>query len=200
MKALLTGITGNLGFEIAHSLNQREVKVLPIVRNTSSLKNLGLVVEDFIEADLTDNSRAINPNGIDCIIHSAGNVHFEKSGDTNTKMMSSIIAIAKNLKVPIYYVSTAFLWREPEPKNKPRNAYEKDKYRAEEILRHSDVRHTIFRPSVLVGSSETGRLQNWSGYYLLVNKFLESAQTENEAKVRFPNLSLIHISEPTRPY
>lgn len=191
MNILLTGITGNLGFEIAHSLNKREVKVLPVVRDISSLTRLGLSVEDVVEADLTNENLKIDSNKIDCIVHSAGNVHFEKSGDSNSKMMQSIIKIAKEVDVPIYYVSTAFLWRESGSTEGPRNAYESDKLNSEKILKDSGVLHTIFRPSVLVGHSESGQLRNWSGYYLLVNKFIESAisaETKDQ-KIRFPLLT-----------
>jgi nucleoside-diphosphate-sugar epimerase len=189
MNILLTGITGNLGFEIAHSLNKREVKVLPVVRDISSLARLGLSAEDVIEADLTNETLKIDSNKIDCIVHSAGNVHFEKSGDSNSKMMLSIIKIAKELDVPIYYVSTAFLWRESGSTEGPRNAYESDKLNSEKILKDSGVSHTIFRPSVLVGDAESGELINWSGYYLIVTKFLEAAKFAGGTKVRFPVLT-----------
>lgn len=188
MNILLTGITGNLGFEIAHSLNKREVKVLPVVRDISSLDRLGLSVEDAIEVDLTSDNLKIDSNKIDCIVHSAGNVHFEKSGDSNSKMMLSIIKTAKELDVPIYYVSTAFLWRESGSTEGPRNAYESDKLNSEKILKDSGVLHTIFRPSVLVGDTESGELINWSGYYLIVAKFLETAKFASSTKVRFPVL------------
>jgi len=189
MNILLTGITGNLGFEIAHSLNKREVKVLPVVRDISSLDRLGLSVEDAIEADLINENLKIDSNKIDCIVHSAGNVHFEKSGDSNSKMMQSIIKTAKELDVPIYYVSTAFLWRESGSTEGPRNAYESDKLNSEKILKDSGVLHTIFRPSVLVGDTESGELINWSGYYLIVAKFLEAAKFVSSARVRFPVLT-----------
>ena len=189
MNVLLTGITGNLGFEIAHSLKQREVEIVPVVRNISALKKLNLPPENAIEADLLDGPVKIHSHDIDCIVHSAGNVHFEKSGESNSKMMQSVIQIAKKLNVPIYYVSTAFLWRESGSVNDLRNAYERDKYNSEIILKDSGVPHTIFRPSVLVGSTESGQLINWSGYYLLVAKFLGAAKASGNSKIRFPRLT-----------
>jgi len=188
MKVLLTGITGNLGFEIAHSLNKHGVEVLPIVRSVSSLESLDLSVENAIEADLADDNVKIDSGKVDCIIHCAGNVHFEKSGDKNSKMMRSVIDAAKNLNVPIYYVSTAFLWRESGSKEEPRNAYESDKLNSERILRDSGIPHTIFRPSVLVGDNESGKLVNWTGYYILVSAFLEAAKNSDNSKIRFPLL------------
>lgn len=189
MKVLLTGITGNLGFEIAHSLNERMVEVVPVVRNVSLLTSLCLSTDNVIVGDLIENEIKVTSSDIDCIVHSAGNVHFEKAGDTNSNMMLSVITIAKDLGVPIYYVSTAFLWRSHGNKDRLRNAYEKDKYHSEELLRNSGVPHTIFRPSVLVGHSQTGLLRNWSGYYLLAGKFLEAASLAGTKKIRFPVLT-----------
>ena len=189
MNVLLTGITGNLGFEIAHSLKQREVEIVPVVRKVSALEKLNLPPENAIEADLVDGSVKIDPNNIDSIVHSAGNVHFEKSGESNSKMMQSVVQVAKELNVPIYYVSTAFLWRESVSVDDLRNTYERDKYNSEKILKDSGVPHTIFRPSVLVGSTESGQLINWSGYYLLVTKFLEAAKVSGNSKIRFPGLT-----------
>lgn len=188
MKVLLTGITGNLGFEIAHSLISRGVEIVPIIRRISSLKSLNFTIENAIEADLAIDSVNINLSGIDCIIHSAGSVHFEKSGDLNSKMMQTVIKIAKSLNVPIYHISTAFLWRELGSKEALRNHYEHDKYIAEELLSNSGIPHTIFRPSVLVGNSRTGKLINWTGYYILVSKFLESIQKNGTEINRFPKL------------
>ncbi|MDP3989355.1 MAG: SDR family oxidoreductase [bacterium] len=189
MKVLLTGITGNLGYEIAHSLNKRGVEVLPVVRNVSSLNRLGLVAKNAIEADLTGGRVKINHSMVDCIIHCAGNVHFEKSGDSNSRMMRSVVGVAKDLSVPMYYVSTAFLWRESGSKEEPRNAYESDKLNSERILCSSGIPHTIFRPSVLVGEGESGKLVNWTGYYILVSAFLKAAKNSDNSKIRFPLLT-----------
>ncbi len=189
MSVLLTGITGNLGFEIASSLYKKGVNILPVVRNRESLDVLGLDLKHAIEADLTKEIPNIELSRIDCIVHSAGNVHFEKSGDSNSKMMQSVIQIAEAHKVPVYYVSTAFLWREPGSIERLRNTYEMDKAESERILQDSGVPHTIFRPSVLVGNSESGKLINWSGYYLLVAKFLEAAEVAGGSKIRFPILT-----------
>jgi len=189
MKVLLTGITGNLGFEIAHSLRKREVEIVPVVRNICSLEQLGLPADNAIEVDLADGPIEIHSNDIDCIVHSAGNVHFEKSGESNSNMMQSVIKIAEQLDVPIYYVSTAFVWRESGSAERFRNAYETDKAESERILQDSGIPHTIFRPSVLVGNTELGHLINWSGYYLLVAKFLEAVKVSGGSKIRFPRLS-----------
>jgi nucleoside-diphosphate-sugar epimerase len=70
MNVLLTGITGNLGFEIAHSLNIKGVDILPVVRNRESLDALGMDFNHATVADLTREIPSIELNRIDCIIHS----------------------------------------------------------------------------------------------------------------------------------
>jgi thioester reductase-like protein len=96
--------------------------------------------------------------------------------------------MAKDLDVPIYYISTAFLWSKSANQEKTRNAYEKDKSYSEKLLQDSNIRHTIFRPSVLVGNSVTGKLINWTGYYLLVSKFWQVAKTAGRNRIKFPIL------------
>jgi nucleoside-diphosphate-sugar epimerase len=189
MKVLLTGITGNLGFEIAQCLMKRGIEVVPVVRDSSSLGKLDVPSQNVIQADLLEENPPDISLGVDYIIHSAGNVHFEKSEDSNTRMMHSVIHIAKQLDVPLYYISTAFLWRESGNVVAPRNQYEIDKLHSEEVLADSYVPHTIFRPSVLVGHSQTGMLNNWTGYYILVKAFLEAVKNTSGSKIRFPLLT-----------
>ena len=189
MRVLLTGITGNLGYEIAQCLKRHKIDVLPVVRNPYSLDRLDLPVKETIEADLTRDTLKIDSGKVDCIIHSAGNVHFKKSRDSNSTMMQSVIRAARDLEVPIYYVSTAFLWRESGNIEKPRNAYEIDKCNAEKMLRDSGLPNTVLRPSVLVGNSDSGKLINWTGYYMLTSKFLEATKVTTNTKIRFPLLT-----------
>ncbi len=189
MKVLLTGITGNLGYEIAQSLHKHDAEVVSIIRNASAYTPHTMPTESVIECDLVKIDTEVRAAGVDCIVHSAGSVHFKNAGDTNSQMMRSVIKIAQKHGVPIYYISTAFLWRPHGSDEVLRNAYEKDKYHAEQLLRDSDVRHTIFRPSVLVGHSSTGLLRNWSGYYVLVRAFLKAASQAGGERIRFPLLT-----------
>ena len=189
MKVLLTGITGNLGFEVARALQMRGAEIVPVMRDVSSLQLLGLGIKKAVEGNLFTGDIKADFGSVDCIFHCAGNVHFEKAGDTNFEMMRTVTKIAKRLGVPIFYVSTAFLWRAEGSEETLRNSYEKDKYHSEELLRESGVTHSIFRPSVLVGHSHTGKLRNWSGYYLLVSTFLEAAANGGNEKIRFPELT-----------
>lgn len=187
MKALLTGITGNLGYELALWLSQHDVEIIPCVRSG----RINEIRERFplvIEADLTTDDIEISED-IDCIIHCAGIVHFQRAGNQNESMMRKIVNLAKSKNIPIYHVSTAFVYR-PDGSTNFNNSYESDKYNAERALLESGIPNAIFRPSVLVGSSKDGAIRNFSGYYSIVEAFLGviiMART-NKRIIRFPKM------------
>jgi thioester reductase-like protein len=105
-------------------------------------------------------------------------------GNTNELMMTNIISLIEKIKVPLYYVSTAYLCK---PNNEPLfNKYEEDKQAAENVLNSSNVSSTIFRPSIITGNSKTGEIVNFSGYYLMVQALIKFL--ENSDKIRFPSI------------
>jgi nucleoside-diphosphate-sugar epimerase len=190
MKILLTGITGNLGFEVAHTLKAQGVDVIPVVRDQTDSRLAVFNFENTIEVDLINVDPTLLTERVDCIIHCAGNVNFKSTQEDNSKMMRAVVAVAEKVGVPIFYASTAFLYRQGNEDENARNLYENDKYHSETILRKSSVPHTIFRPSILVGNSKTGAIQNFSGYYLILEIFLKAARMAEaqSRKIRFPSL------------
>jgi len=193
MKILLTGITGNLGHEIANDLLARSVNVVPIIRpgKGDNFSANGLKFEKVIENDLVNGPRIEFFGKADCIIHCAGIVHFKSAGNTNERMVLKAIDLAKRLQIPLYFISTAFIYRPPGAMRNFNNSYEEDKWQAEQALIKSGVPHGIFRPSVLVGNSKTGKIRNFSGYYLVAQAFLSAINnsTKQGLKLRFPRLS-----------
>ncbi|MEK7658634.1 MAG: SDR family oxidoreductase [Patescibacteria group bacterium] len=190
MKVILTGVTGNLGHEIAIDLINRGFSIIPIIQ-PGTISGLSRYFNEIIYSDLI-NSDSIQFSGTaDCIIHCAGIVHFKNAGNSNEKMILKIIDLARKLKIPIYSISTAFVYRPPNKNNNFNNVYEKDKWRSEQVLISSGVPHGILRPSILVGNSKTGKIQNFSGYYMVAQAFLGAMKNSiaNEgAKLRFPKL------------
>lgn len=190
MRVLLTGITGNLGFEVARFMASDGIDVVPVVREGKNVAPFTTSFSQLIVADLLSADRIYAEN-IDCIVHCAGVVNFRNLEHANEIMMRTVLRTAQELEVPVFYVSTAFLYR---PENSPlqfNNAYEEDKYKAEELLAASDIPHTIFRPSVLTGSTQTGAIRNFSGYYILVERFEKavSLAKEHGRAIRFPRLT-----------
>lgn len=187
MKILLTGITGNLGIELSQELRKKGHDIYALIRNENYVSNRDVVV---LTGDLVKGIDVeVIPDDIECIIHCAGDVRFDSDGKTNLKMTETVIKIATKIHAPIVYISTAFLYRQKECFS-PRNNYEDDKFKSEEALRNSGVRHIIARPSVLTGNSIDGSIKNFTGYYTMVDYFIkvyEMAKTKNY-KIRFPRL------------
>ena len=192
MKVLLTGISGNLGYEVALEFHKRRIDIIPVVRPGKKDIPLANHIQfpQVIETDLTTDKEFTIPDTVDCIVHCAGNIHFRNTGSTNEAMMRTLTKLAKSSKIPIYFVSTAFIYRPPGMKVIFNNNYELDKFQAEQVLISSKVPHAILRPSVLVGNSKTGQTQNFSGYYSIVKGFLEAVDSARKKgkKLRFPNL------------
>ena len=192
MKTLLTGITGNLGYEIASDLARRGFVVVPIVRPSrkESASDLQEKFEEVVYSDLTGADDIEFDGTADCIVHCAGIVHLRNAGNANEQMMLKVVSLAQRLKIPLYFISTAFVYRPAGENDAFNNSYEKDKWQAEQILIKSGVPHAIFRPSILVGNSKTGEIQNFNGYYLVISAFLSAIEhsTKQGLKLRFPRL------------
>lgn len=193
MKTLLTGITGNLGYEIASDLARRDFIVVPIIRPSRKENESGLQAnfKEVVYSDLTGADDIQYDGTADCIIHCAGIVHFRNAGNANEQMMIKVASLAQRFKIPLYFISTAFVYRPAGENESFNNSYEKDKWQAEQVLIKSGVPHAIFRPSILVGNSETGKIQNFNGYYLVIKAFLSAIEhsTKQGLKLRFPKLS-----------
>lgn len=194
MRILLTGITGNVGHELAHAFKRQDHTVLPLVRASSidRLEGFGSQFERVIPGDLLGEHVSISNLTVDALVHAAGVVRFHDGERSNVRMMERVLTIADELRAPVYFVSTAFVHPSQGESSKSfSNAYEEDKFNAEEVLRASGLPHGIFRPSVMVGSSISGALQNWSGYYALVRALHRAvhAAGQHGRIVRFPMLS-----------
>ncbi|MFA6601986.1 MAG: SDR family oxidoreductase [Candidatus Paceibacterota bacterium] len=188
MKAILTGITGNLGFELSSYLLAKGMEIVPCLRpgHRDFLSSLPSAFDTLIESDLVTQDLEFSGQ-VNAIIHCAGIVHFQKAANQNALMMEKVIKLAKKLAVPVYYISTAFAYR-PAGALKFNNAYELDKYNSEQLLIDSHVPQAIFRPSVLTGHTRTGAIRNFSGYYQIVRAFLTAigaAQSKGKS-LRFP--------------
>lgn len=191
MKVFLTGITGNLGFEVAHKLCEQGVTVIASVRSRSAaeISLAGLPVK-LIEVDLTHTLPPHLLDGCDGVVHCAGNTNFTNIEGLNARMIQNVTTAARVHSLPLYYVSTAFLYRPHPNSTLPYNNYERDKQLAEEMLTAALLPYTIFRPSILTGASSTGAIRTRSGYYTIVDVFSRAiALAEaNGTSIKFPAL------------
>jgi len=185
MKVLLTGVTGNLGRAVARDLVERRMTAVPVVRSDTDLSGISTQMEPPVMADLVSGKMEI-ARDVDSIVHVAGDVRFKQSGN-NTAMMRTIVRLAQQMRIPVYYVSTAYV-TEGEQTGRFNNSYESDKHEAEGLLTSANVPCAVIRPSVIVGDTVTGEIARISGFYSIVQALLVavSRAKRNGRAVRFP--------------
>ncbi len=193
MKIILTGITGNLGSEIFHSLKLRGHEIVPVIRadckdeafrRLKSILGKEVVFSEIIISDLQGQLSVTYPLFSDCIIHCAGVVQFKDVSKQNEEMARNITRLACQLKIPLYHISTAFVWKADNAE--PLNEYEKDKIRAEKVIVDSKIPGAIFRPSILTGNSITGKIINFTGYHMVLKSFIKAVGETSNNLIRFP--------------
>ncbi|KKU79099.1 MAG: Male sterility-like protein [Parcubacteria group bacterium GW2011_GWA2_47_7] len=189
MRVLLTGATGNLGSEVAIDLKRRGIEVIPIVR--PGKRKFVAQFESIVESDLTAEGRIEFGGTAEAIVHCAGDVRFRKVERANERMMRKVLHLAESLKAPLFFASTAFVYKPRGSNIDFNNSYEEDKYHAEQVLSAARIPYAILRPSVLTGNSRTGRILNFSGYYSLVRAFLNAVRgsVAKNRKLRFPRMT-----------
>jgi len=177
---LLTGATGHVGSWHVQSLVNRGHKVTCLVRGEDPRARLG----EFMPQDVVGqvgllSGDILKPLGgvssadiealrgkFDAFVHHAGNVKFDQQfADeiiaANAGGTAHMLSLASELGVPTFhYNSTAYASRE-----NPRNPYEESKAAAELLVRQWNGEWTIWKESVVVGHSETGETQSFTGYY-----------------------------------
>ena len=166
-----------------------------VARLARLLMPLGLDVHTAIKAgrlvpisfDLLDDAPPDPPVGISSVLHAAASTRFEPDGSgeptrTNVEGTRRLLAWAHARGVrDFHFVSSAFACgRVPRstearfgyPQPPFHNAYERSKWEAEQLVHDaaSHARHpaTIYRPSIVVGSSVTGRASKFDGFYVTV--------------------------------
>jgi nucleoside-diphosphate-sugar epimerase len=148
-----------------------------VVDGDVSLDNLGLSDHDL---------SALSNLSIEEVWHIAGSVSFsEKDRDLNysvnvygTNQLLGLLSQIKPKK--LFHVSTAFICGKNESAVYSEdqldcgqifnNSYEETKYISEQSVRdwsleNPETATAIFRPSIIVGDSKTGKTNNFTGYY-----------------------------------
>ena len=146
------------------------------------------VVEGFLDRPnlgLTDGRYNYLSETVDEIVHCAADTTFlerkrEQVETANVKSLENLWALAAGAKGKCYYfhhVSTAYVAGKRTgfceealvDTQEFHNVYEETKYRAEryiwEVFRGEGIRVNIFRPSIVYGSSETGRSLRFNALY-----------------------------------
>lgn len=185
MSVLITGGTGFLGKALTKTFLEKSYRVYSLSRHPpATAENLIPLEGDILLPDLGLENV---PQDIDAVIHSAALLSF-KHGDrdriynTNCLGTQNVITWMKKHGIGrLYHVSTAYLFNQ--------NPYEISKKMAEDIvLRQTEIKVTILRPSIIIGDSRVEGLPPVSGFYLGIKVF-DRARRWFERGTKLPPLT-----------
>ena len=155
----ITGASGFVGGHLVDYLLAKGHRVRCLARSESAQKSLSAKGAEVISGDVTQPGTLHNilkPG--DFVVHLAG-IIGEKGGVTfesvHSQGTANIVAEAKSAGVRHFFYQSAL----GADKNSW-SGYLKTKAEAEDIVKHSGLRYTIFRPSIIIGPWDgfTGKL------------------------------------------
>jgi NAD(P)-dependent dehydrogenase (short-subunit alcohol dehydrogenase family) len=191
MTRLVTGGTGFIGRHLLRELARREGTTYVLVRPASRERLEALVVSlgasDRIEAlvgDVTEPGLGIAPRDLDRlkgadIFHLAAVYDLEAPAEANERAnvggTRHVVELAERLGARLHHMSsiavagsrwkgkfTEDMFAEGQALEHP---YYRTKYEAERLVRASSLRFRIYRPGLVIGSSETGEADRIDGPY-----------------------------------
>ena len=151
MKVLVTGVAGQLGYDVINELNKRNIIAIGTdIRKEDELVNIANWNE-YIQLDITDSEQvektifSINP---DVIIHCAAWTNVDGAEDENNKPIvkkvnavgtDNLVKVAKKINCKFLYISTDYVFNgeetrpwQPDDKNyAPLNYYGETKLQGE---------------------------------------------------------------------
>lgn len=153
MRVLVTGVKGQLGYDVVNELEKREIEAIGV---------------DIDEMDITDAQsvcKVITEANVDAVIHCAAYTAVDNAEEdvercrrVNADGTQNIANICKKLNVKMMYISTDYvfdgegenLWQ-PEDKRKPLNIYGLTKYEGELAVQNTLDRYFIVRIAWVFG-------------------------------------------------
>ena len=177
-KLFLTGATGVVGRALLRQLPPDQVICLTH-REPVSVRGMETVHGNIRKPrlGLTEDAFRALANRIGGIVHAAAITKFfqsaEKTFGANVDGTRHVLELAQAAGVPLYFVSTAFVHQFSNHAGAAEsNAYEMSKRNAEEIIRSSGHPATIVRPSIIVGDSRTGEINQLQGFHMILDLVL----------------------------
>jgi len=191
MVRLVTGGTGFIGRHLLRELAKRDGETYVLVR-ASSRPRLDRLIASLgaansmhaLVGDITVMGLALSPVDQERlrdadIYHLAAVYDLEASEEANERAnvvgTRNVVAFAEQLSARLHHVSsiavagarwkgkfTEDMFNEGQALDHP---YYKTKYEAESMVRASSVRYRIYRPGLVIGSSETGAADRIDGPY-----------------------------------
>lgn len=156
MNVLVTGATGFVGREIVRQLHEAGQSIRILVRNRTSPRVQEAVSRYGAEAHVGDVLDAASLDGalsgMDAVVHLVGII--SEAGDStfenvHTRGTGNMVAAARRAGVG-RFVHMSALGTRPNAASR----YHQTKWAAEELVRHSGLEFTIFRPSLIYGPED----------------------------------------------
>jgi NADH dehydrogenase len=155
MKILLTGGTGFVGKALRRELVAQGHRVRAFVRKQSADKIDAREGIEVLTGDVLDTHACLRAvDGCDALVHLVGiRREFPNDGVTyealHTEATYGVVDAARRAKLERVLFMSALGARPDAP-----SAYHRTKFEAEEIVRKSGMRWTIFRPSIIFGPGD----------------------------------------------
>ncbi len=196
MEILLTGATGQLGREIVPRLSKRGDRVKLLARDAAKAQGMFPDCE-VIPGDITQDDLGIKePMKLDAVYHLAadinlGNKQDDKVWATNYNGTANVVRFCERNSVPtLFYAGTAYT-------EKGRNAYEKSKKAAEEVVDSGHIASkTIFKIGILVPSLKEPHKALTEPPYLLAHAVCLLHGREDVVRRRLEGQPSSPVSEP----
>ncbi|OGO02975.1 MAG: hypothetical protein A2Y72_03415 [Chloroflexi bacterium RBG_13_53_26] len=167
MEILITGATGQLGREVVPRLLKRGDHLKLLVRDVAKAGRM-FPDCDLIQGDIVRDDLGITePLKPDAVYHLAADInlgtkHDDRVWAINYEGTANVVRFCERNSIPyLSYAGTAYT-------EKCRNAYEKSKKAAEQLVESSQIeRKTIFKIGILVPSLEEASKASTEAPYLL---------------------------------
>jgi NAD(P)-dependent dehydrogenase (short-subunit alcohol dehydrogenase family) len=190
MVRLVTGGTGFIGRHLLRALSRRDGETYVLVRPASRapleayIAELGARAMKPVAGDITEPLLGLSADdrerlkGAD-VFHLAAVYDLEASAEAderaNVEGTRHVVELAQSLGARLHHMSsiavagakwkgkfTEDMFAEAQALDHP---YYRTKYEAERLVRDSSVRYRIYRPGLVIGSSETGEAARIDGPY-----------------------------------
>lgn len=162
---------------------------------SSILKRIEVIDGDISSVD--ENELFMKLRDVEVFFHCAANVNFGKDPEgrtfrTNYTGTKKMLALAQKLNIKsFHYVSTAYvagkhIGRAVEDglvAEDFNNSYEKSKFMAEQLVRDSGIPFTIYRPSIVVGRIQDGKIRKPLAFYRVL-EFLAKLKKHRCSKMK----------------
>lgn len=153
MKVLVTGVKGQLGYDVVRELEKRNIEVVGV---------------DIDEMDITDASsvnEVITSAKVDAVIHCAAYTAVDAAEENreichkvNVEGTQNIATVCKKLGIKMMYISTDYVFDgqgdhfwEPDDERKPLNVYGQTKYEGELAVQNILEEYFIVRIAWVFG-------------------------------------------------